>query len=90
MASALLQLIVDTIDLSDTNREFDYWKNISRNYISNSEFAKYKNETYGKRRNSFWKQYIVILTVYVVLSILCFNAYYIWHLLQVYIINTNK
>lgn len=82
MASALLQFIVDTIDLSDTNREFDYWKNISRNYISNSEFAKYKNETYGKRKCKFWMQYVIILLVYVVLSIICFNAYTFWQLLQ--------
>lgn len=82
-ASALLQFIVDTIDLSDTNREFDYWKNISRNYISNSEFAKYKNETYGKRKCKFWIQYIVILFVYVILSVFCFKAYDIWNMLQV-------
>lgn len=82
MASALLQFIVDTIDLSDTNREFDYWKNISRNYISNSEFAKYKKETYGKRKCKFWMQYVIILLVYVVLSIICFKAYTFWQLLQ--------
>ena len=90
LASALLQLIVDTIDLSDTNREFDYWKNISRNYISNSEFAKYKNETYGKRKCKFWVHYAVILFVYVALAIICFMAYDIWSMLQTGIASVNK
>lgn len=83
LASALLQLTLDIIDLSDTNREFDYWKNISRNYISNSEFAKYKNDTYGKRRRNFWIQYAIVLFIYVALFFFfCFKAYDILSLLQ--------
>lgn len=90
LTSALLQLLVDIIDLYDTNREFDYWKNISRNYISNSEFAKYKKNTYGKRKCMFWIQYIVIILVYVFLAILCFNAYDIWLSLQTCVTSMKK
>lgn len=90
IASALLQLIVDTIDLYDTNREFDYWKNISRNYISNSEFASYKKNTYGKRKCKFWIQYLGVFAVYIILAFLCFNAYDIWTSLQADMVNTKK
>ncbi len=90
IASALFQLIVDSIDLYDMNREFDYWKNISRNYISNSEFANYKKNTYGKRKSKFWIQYLGIIVVYVILAILCFYAYDIWHSLQVGVVSSKK
>ena len=82
IASAILQLIVDCVDIYYTDKEFNYWKNISRIYISNSDFENHKNKTYGARLSKFWILYSGILIVYVALSILCFKAYYIWQCIQ--------
>lgn len=82
IASAILQLIVDCVDIYYTDKEFNYWKNISRIYISNSDFENHKNKTYGARLCKFRILYSGILIVYVALSILCFKAYYIWQCIQ--------
>ena len=52
--------------------------------------AKYKNETYGKRKCKFWVQYAVILLAYVALAVICFYAYDIWNMLQTDIASVNK
>lgn len=83
LASALLQSIIDSTDLYFTNKEFDYWKNISRNYISNADFFSHKKNTYSKRLSKFIFLYLMIILIYVGLSIICFNAFSIWQQLQV-------
>lgn len=83
IVSACLQFVVDYIDISDTNNEFDYWKNISRNYISNTDFARHKKKTYGKRLRNFWVIYALIFLLYIFLAFVCFKAFGIWQNTQI-------
>ena len=59
--SVILQVIFDCLDVYSTIGEFDYWKNISRSYISKSQFNEYKKQTICKRFNQMIGYYVFIV-----------------------------
>ncbi|WP_321333409.1 hypothetical protein [uncultured Bacteroides sp.] len=78
IGSAILQSIVDGIDLWRSNKEFDYWKKISREYMSKKDYINHRKETIDKRLNWFIFTYIIIILLYVAVGILCFSLPGIW------------
>ncbi len=59
------------MDLSQSIKELDYWKETSREYLSRSDFERHKNATIKERRKKAILHYIVIGTIYVSLAIFC-------------------
>lgn len=78
LCSILIQSVVDWMDLSDSEHEFDHWKDSAREYLTEDEFQKHKNETVGKRKTKTICQYIAVGVLYIGLSIFCFYASGIW------------
>lgn len=78
LCSILIQSVVDWMDLSDSEHEFDHWKDSAREYLTADEFQKHKNETVGKRKTKTICQYIAVGVLYIGLSIFCFYASGIW------------
>lgn len=76
--SAILQTIFDYIDIKRSYMELDYWKNITRSYISTSKFNEYKSQTINKRFGQFLIYYIFIIILYISIGSFCFNYQLIW------------
>lgn len=77
-SSAILQTIFDYIDINRTFMELDYWKNITRSYISTSKFNEYKEQTVNKRFKQLLWYYILIILLYGCIGCFCFNYQPIW------------
>lgn len=73
LGSVVLQLIFDYIDIKRSIKELEYWKNVTRSYITSLRFDEYKKQTIGKRFNNMLAYYMVIVLLYVLISIGCFN-----------------
>ena len=73
IGSVILQAIFDYIDIKRSIKELDYWKNVTRSYITSSQFDEYKKQTIGKRFHDMLPYYIFIVFLYIVISIGCFN-----------------
>lgn len=73
LASIILQVIFDSMDINKSIKDLEYWKSITHNYISKSQFDVYKKETLGKRFKYMVIYYIIIVLLYVGISITCFN-----------------
>lgn len=78
ICSILIQTVVDWIDLSDSEHEFDHWKNSAREYLTADEFQKHKKDTIGKRKAKTIWQYVGVGILYIGLSVFCFYASGIW------------
>lgn len=78
ICSIIIQAVVDWIDLSDSEHEFDHWKDSAREYLTEEEFQKHKKETVGKRKTKTIWQYSVVGVLYIGLSGFCFCASGIW------------
>lgn len=76
--SALLQTIFDSIDVNRSFKEFDYWQNITRSYISSTKFSEYKEQTIYKRFKELLIYYIVIILLYIGIGCFCFNYQSFW------------
>jgi len=76
--SALIQLIIDAFDLIRSNKEFDYWKNVTREYMSKEDFKKHRKRTLGTRLLGSWILYITILFLYLSVGIFCIYMPEIW------------
>lgn len=73
VGSVILQSIFDYIDIKRSIKELDYWKNVTRSYITSARFDEYKKQTIGKRFKNMIPFYLVIVLLYIVISIGCFN-----------------
>ena len=76
--SVLLQTIFDSIDVNRSFKEFDYWQNITRSYISSTKFSEYKEQTICKRFKELLVYYIVIIFLYIGIGYFCFNYQSLW------------
>lgn len=78
LISIILQVLFDSMDINKSIKDLEYWKNVTHNYISKSQFDIYKQETLGKRFKYMVTYYIIIVLFYVGISITCFNYSSIW------------
>ena len=76
--SVLLQTIFDYIDVNRSFKEFDYWRNITRSYISSTKFHEYKEQTIYKRFKELLGYYILIISLYIGIGYFCFNYQFFW------------
>ena len=76
--SAIFQLVADVFDIHRSNKEFDYWKNVSREYMPQKDFEKHKSETLTKRKRGTMWIYAVVIFCYFAIAFVCFNFPYIW------------
>lgn len=76
--SIVIQVLSDVSDLKATEREFDYWKKVTREYMSNDDFDTHKKNAIGKRKTKFWCHYIAVLILYLGLAVFALNAQTIW------------
>ena len=79
--SIVIQVSSDVSDLKATEREFDYWKKVTREYMSNNDFDTHKENTIGKRKTKFWCHYAIVLILYLGLALFAFKAQTIWEIL---------
>lgn len=73
LVSCIFQTIVDWKDLKLSEKEIDYWKTVSREYMSGEDFDSHKKETIVKRKKWAIRQYIYMAILYVALA--CFSFY---------------
>ncbi len=73
LASIVLQGVFDYMDIIKSVKDLEYWKDITHDYISKSQFNTYKQKTLGKRFKQMASYYIIIALFYVGISIACFN-----------------
>lgn len=59
-------------------KEIDYWKTVSRDYMNDSDFEAHKRGTIRKRKNSAIIQYAIIGVLYLGLAYFSFNAPNLW------------
>ncbi len=78
ITSAIFQMITDIFDMRRSRREFDYWKNVSREYMSRNDFENHKKETLNKRRCGTITIYVIIVLGYIAISFVCFRFPDIW------------
>ena len=78
IVSAAFQMIIDFSDIRRSSKEFDYWKNVSREYMSHKDFKLHKSKTLTKRARGTIFIYLVIVTCYIAIAYLCFNFPCIW------------
>lgn len=71
--SILYQGIFDYFDLNRSKKEFLFWKQTSREYISNDEFNGYLNQTINKRSKIAYFSYAVLVISYFTLAYTSFN-----------------
>ncbi|WP_329904169.1 hypothetical protein [Porphyromonas pogonae] len=73
IVSAILQFIVDSIDIIRSYNELSYWKDITREYMSKNDYKKHIKETLLKRLWLSLPIYIIILLLYIIIGIYCFK-----------------
>ncbi len=71
--SILYQVLMDWFDICKTENEFNYWKNTSREYLSENEFNKHKANTLGKRKNGTIVFYLALTLTYLLIAYLTWN-----------------
>ncbi len=74
LISCLAQAYVDWKDLNLSEKEIDYWKTVSREYMREQDFEDHKKETVTKRKKWAIKQYVLIAFLYVALAVFCFSV----------------
>jgi hypothetical protein len=77
--SAIFQLVTDVFDIYRSNKEFDYWKNISREYMSQIDFETHKSKTLTVRANGTMLLYGLVILLYLIIAFVCFSFPCIWH-----------
>ena len=73
IVSIILQVVFDYMDIKKSTQDLEYWKNITHNYISKTQFDTYKQENLEKRFKYMAFYYIIIILFYVGISITCFK-----------------
>jgi hypothetical protein len=76
--SAVFQIVTDIFDVVRSNKEFDYWKNISREYMPQKDFENHKSKTLTKRANGTMIIYAVVFLFYIAIAFVCFYFPCIW------------
>lgn len=76
--SAIFQFITDFFDIYRSNKEFDYWKNISREYMSQIDFETHKSKTLTKRASGTIIIYGFVIFLYLLIALICFSFPVIW------------
>lgn len=71
--SILYQVLMDWFDICKTESEFNYWKNTSREYLSEDEFNKHKANTLEKRKKGTIIFYLSLLLTYLLIAYLTWN-----------------
>lgn len=77
--SAAFQSITDFYDIRRSEKEFDYWKNVSRAYMTREDFKAHKSNTLKKRATGTTTIYVFILLCYFAIASVCFNFPCIWN-----------
>ncbi|MGL4368026.1 MAG: hypothetical protein ACRCTQ_07105 [Brevinemataceae bacterium] len=78
IVSVICQAVTDVFDIIRSRTEFDYWKNITREYMSLLEFKKHKSKTINPRARGSIIIYLIIASLYGVVAYICFNFPSIW------------
>jgi len=78
LLSAIFQFVVDFFDIVRSESEFSYWKNVSKEYMTQSEFNEHKSKTLDQRSSGSKTLYIIVLACYIIVAIICWNFTYIW------------
>lgn len=78
LISCISQIIIDWRDLYLSEKEIDYWKMVSRDYMNDSDFEEHKRGTIRSRKKSAIIQYAIIGVLYLGLAYFCFNAPNLW------------
>jgi len=79
--SAVFQSVIDFFDINRSSKEFDYWKNISREYMSIKDFNLHKSKTLTKRAIETSIIYVIVILCYVAIAILCFKFPFMWNII---------
>ncbi|GHT36709.1 hypothetical protein FACS189435_0220 [Bacteroidia bacterium] len=79
IVSAIFQMITDFYYIQRSSKEFDYWKNVSREYMSQKDFETYKSKTLNKRARGSIIIYLIIIVCYISIAFACFNFPCIWN-----------
>jgi hypothetical protein len=77
--SAFLQLITDIFDIFRSNKEFAYWKNISREYMSKKDFDMHRSKTLTIRAIGTIIIYSIVILCYIAIALICFKFPCIWN-----------
>ena len=78
LISCIAQAIVDWKDLCQSEKEIDYWKSVSREYMRSEDFAEHKNKTVGERKTLAIIQYACIAVLYLLLAGFSFHVPKMW------------
>ncbi len=76
--SAIFQSIVDFYDVRRSRKEFDYWKNVTKEYMSTADFKNHTSNTINKRATGTTIIYVIIVMCYFLIALVCYNFPYIW------------
>lgn len=79
LISCIAQAIVDWKDLCQSEKEIDYWKSVSREYMRPEDFAEHKNKTVGERKTQAIIQYACIAVLYLLLAGFSFHVPKMWN-----------
>lgn len=71
LISCISQVFIDWRDLYLSEKEIDYWKTVSRDYMKDSDFEEHKRGTIRERKISAICQYAIIGFLY--LGLACFS-----------------
>ena len=83
LISCIAQTIVDWKDLCQSEKEIEYWKSVSREYMRPEDFEEHKKRTVGERKNQAILQYVCLTVLYLLLAGFSFNVPNMWNSLSV-------
>jgi hypothetical protein len=81
IASALFQLIIDVIDVFHSYKELIYWKDLTKEYITKSEYSHHIKATVLKRLQGSAPIYFILILLYVGIGIGCLHLPQLLHLI---------
>ena len=71
-------MIVDSIDVCKSYKEFNYWQKITNEYMTKEEFARHKKHTVNARLMVSVPSYILLILLYAGISYICYTFPNIW------------
>lgn len=78
LLSAIFQFVVDFFDIIRSENEFSYWKNVSKEYMTQSEFNEHKSKTLDLRSSGSKILYVIVIVCYLVVAFICWNFICLW------------
>ena len=82
LLSCIAQTIVDWKDLCQSEKEIDYWKSVSREYMRPEDFAEHKKKTVDERKKQAKRQYACLAVLYILLAVFSFFVPKMWNALS--------